>query len=92
VLPTARPEVIYQTVEDGAVLLDTAAEIYFGLNPVGAAIWELLPPASQSLDELCAALERRYPDADPEQLRRDVEELLDDLESNGLVSRPVTTA
>lgn len=36
------PDVLAQAVGDEAVLLDLASEKYFGLNPVGSRIWELL--------------------------------------------------
>ncbi|HRQ79030.1 MAG TPA: PqqD family peptide modification chaperone, partial [Gemmatimonadaceae bacterium] len=71
---------------DGAVLLHTGQEIYFGLNEVGAAIWELLPPVSSSLDEICEKLAERYPDAPRDELRNDVETLLADLLREGLVT------
>ena len=32
-------------VEDGAVLLHAGQEVYYGLNAVGARIWQLLPPS-----------------------------------------------
>ena len=44
-LPTPLPTVIFQRIDDGAVLFAPATEVYFGLNEVGAKIWQLLPPA-----------------------------------------------
>ena len=67
---------MFREVSEGAVLLQMEDEIYFGLNAVGARIWQLLPPASNSLEELCAQLGASYPDAAPDQLRADVSELL----------------
>jgi hypothetical protein len=72
-------------VSDGGVLLDTAAEVYFGLNAVGMRVWQLLPPSCQTLDELCATLAQTYPEVAPEELRRDVTELLAQLEQQGLL-------
>jgi len=70
-LPVANPKVIYKALLDGeAVLFSTEEEVYFGLNEVGARVWELLPPATNSLDELCAALAVQYLDADPAWLTR----------------------
>jgi hypothetical protein len=85
-LPDANPDVIYKPVADGAVLLDTRSEVYFGLNPVGARIWALLPPACTHLDDLCAALSREYPDAAEDTLRADVMELFNDLIAHGLLA------
>ena len=71
-----------------AVLLSPDSEVYFGLNHVGSAIWELLPPATGSLEELCEALAERYPDAPPAVLADDVGRLLADLAREGLVVAP----
>lgn len=84
VLPAHNEAVVFRTVADGAVLLHTEREVYYGLNPVGARIWELLPE-SDDLDQLCVRLGETYPDATSEQLREDVTELLDMLRGNGLV-------
>ena len=84
-LPIANPGVICKSVPDGAVLFSTTDEVYFGLNEVGARVWELLPPATRTLDELCAAVQRHYPDVALGTIRTDVMELLDELASQGLV-------
>lgn len=84
-LPQQSHEVIYKPVSDGGVLLHTATEVYFGLNPVGARVWELLPPASRTLDELCGRIEEDFPGASREVVRRDVSDLLEDLAANALV-------
>ena len=86
-LPVASPAVIYRAVGDGAVLLSATDEVYYGLNRVGARIWELLPPATTSLTELCAALHREYPHVDLPTLRNDAIDLLRDLVANGLAVR-----
>lgn len=86
VLPGPCPAVIFERVADGAVLLHREEEIYFGLNAVAVRIWELLPPASTTLDELCDALALEYPAAEPLELRRDVVTLLEELLANGLLS------
>ena len=88
-LPTADPKVIYRSVAGGAVLLSTAQEVYYGLNTVGAYVWEHLPPVFQTLEQLAAALSAAYPDVPAESLRTDIQELLHDLVANGLVCAPV---
>jgi hypothetical protein len=70
---------VFCEVEDGAVLLSTEAEVYYGLNRVGARIWALLPPASVTLEDLCSTLGSQYPEVDPGALRDDVMALLEDL-------------
>lgn len=84
-LPVPAPAILFHSVPDGAVLLDTRGEVYFGLNGVGARIWRLLPPATRSMDELCAALAAAYPGVPVETLRRDADNLLRALAEAGLV-------
>jgi hypothetical protein len=84
-LPVVNPNVIFRSLPDGAVLFSTKDEVYFGLNPVAARVWELLPQTSGSMDELCATLALEYPEVAADALRRDVEELLRDLAEFGLV-------
>ena len=88
-LPTADPKVIYRGVAGGAVLLSTEQEVYYGLNTVGAYVWEHLPPVFQTLEQLAAALSAAYPDVPAEAIRTDIQELLHDLVANGLVCAPV---
>lgn len=79
---------MFQPVADGAVLLHTEDEIYFGLNAVGARVWQLLPPNCAELDDLCSTLLAAYPDADLTMVKADVSELLTALRANRLVVDP----
>lgn len=84
-LPQPHPAVLFQDVPDGAILLNPEAEIYFGLNSVGARIWQLLPPVCSDLEQICGALSEAYPEVDPGVLKADVEELLAALQQQALV-------
>lgn len=84
-LPTRNPKVIFKALATGAVLYSTEEEVYFGLNPVGVRVWELLPPAHQRLEDLCHAIAADYPDVPEEVIRGDVSELLEELTKLGLV-------
>jgi hypothetical protein len=84
-LPTRNEAVIYRTLSEGAVLFSLTDEVYFGLNPVAAEVWEMLPPAHKSLDSLCAELAARHPDVPAADLRADVIELLTSLQEFGLL-------
>ena len=84
-LPHPSPSAIYKELDEGGVLLSTTDEVYFGVNPVGARIWSLLPPVSQTFGELCSALEQQYPDARAEQIRVDAQEFIEALIASGLV-------
>lgn len=85
-LPTPNPDVIFKSVSDGAVLFHTGQEVYFGLNSVGAKVWELLPPRCRSWEELLRELQTVYPEVEEETLRTDVEELLEELAGHGLLT------
>lgn len=85
-LPQAVADVVFCEVEDGAVLLHAGQEVYYGLNAVGAQIWQLLPPASASFDALVDTLAARYPEVARQTLETDVSALLTDLQANGLVT------
>lgn len=83
-MPKPHPAVIFKPVSEGAVLLHTESEIYFGLNHVGAQIWQKLPEA-QDAEELVSDLCSTYPDVSEDQIRGDVRQLLDELAESGLV-------
>jgi hypothetical protein len=85
VLPTRNPKVIFKALATGAVLYSTEEEVYFGLNSVGVRVWELLPPAHQTLDEIVSVIASEYPDAGTDVIRADVSELIDELTKLGLL-------
>ena len=78
-LPTRNPKVIFKALATGAVLYSTEEEVYFGLNPVGVRVWELLPPAHQTLDEIVRVIASEYTDVGEDVIRADVAELIDEL-------------
>ena len=86
-LPSANPSVIFQKLDDGAVLFTPETELYFGLNAVGALVWDLLPPRTGSLELLCASVAAAYPEVPADTIRMDVEELLEQLVAEGLARR-----
>src|SRR5690606_41346739 len=69
-LPKPDPAAPFQPVPEGAILLHMAQEVYFGLNPDGGEVWQLLPPTCQDLDQPPALLRRRPPDRPARQPRR----------------------
>jgi len=83
-LPIANSSVVFQKLDEGAVLFAPETEVYFGLNDVGALIWELLPPRNHTLEELCESVSARYPEVPLATIRSDVAELLAQLIADGL--------
>lgn len=84
-LPRPRTDVLYHSVDDGGVLFSMGDEVYFGLNGVGAAIWEALAPAGVTRRELLEQLKSRYPDVNAATLAADADELIEVLLKNNLL-------
>lgn len=84
-LPSPHPAVVCRPVAEGAVLLHTETEVYFGLNEVGYRVWDLLSPTCDDVARVCEKLGHDYPEVDPAELVRDVTDLLEALETEGLV-------
>ncbi len=80
-----RPGVFLAEVEYGTALLDEERGEYWNLNPTGALILETLL-AGGTVDEAARALVDEYA-VDLGSAARDVEELLDELCSAGLVEQ-----
>lgn len=76
-------DVLFQEVGGEAVLLDLASEQYFGLNVVGARIWDLLDGHSR-LDRILAQLCEEF-DAEPARIETDLLALAAQLAEAGLV-------
>lgn len=78
-----KDEVLARDVGDETVMLDLAKGAYFGLDPVGARIWQLLV-AGRTLAEICDVMMDEY-DVPRETLERDVLTLADELAAKGLI-------
>jgi hypothetical protein len=75
--------VLYQELEDEVVLLNMANQQYYGLNDVGAQMWKCLIElgnVATAGDRLCNSYE-----VDPTVFRADLEDLVNDLLSAGLL-------
>lgn len=83
-LPQPSSSAIFKPLPEGGVLFSTVTEVYFGVNVIGARIWELLQK-TRRFDELCDLLASEYSDVSRAQIEKDVRKFLDDLVENGLV-------
>lgn len=79
----AATHVLACDVAEEAVLLDTQAGLYFGLDPVGACIWSLLA-AGHSAAEICDRLEADF-DVARDRLEADVDGFIADLAARRLI-------
>jgi hypothetical protein len=79
----AVPNVLFRCVSDEGVLVNLNTEVYLGLNQVGARMWSALNDAG-SVQAAYDTLLQEY-DADPIELRRDLEEFIDQLVAEQLI-------
>ena len=77
------PQVMARTVGDETVIPDLASGTYFGLDPVGARIWELMEEG-KTLSEVCGQMLEEY-EVSRDDLERDVLRLAQELTDQGLV-------
>jgi hypothetical protein len=80
----ASEDVLTRRVGEELVLLNMATEVYFGLDPVGTAMWEALVTHG-SVAAAHAALAPQY-DVEPERLLADLTELAGQLVEKGLLT------
>ncbi len=77
------PDVLFRELDGESVILDLKSERYLGLDPVATRMWQLIT----SCESVAAAYEllvQEY-DAEPAQIRQDMDEFLQKLLSLGLV-------
>ncbi|MGF1477877.1 MAG: PqqD family protein [Cyanophyceae cyanobacterium] len=77
-------EVLIQDVGGESVLLNLASEQYFGLDDVGTRMWTTLVEKTE-VEAAYKTLLAEY-DVEPEQLRRDLQQLIQKLVDHGLLS------
>ena len=76
-------EVLFSELDNEAVLLNVSAGQYFGLDAVGTTMWQVLTSAASAEAAYVELLDRF--DVSAETLRADIECLLQELMSEGLV-------
>ena len=81
---TIPAQVMTRVVGDENVILDLANGTYYGLDPVGARIWQLIGEG-RTLEQICEATLAEY-DATREDIERDVLTLVQKLAERQLVS------
>lgn len=79
-----KEEIIWRVVDDEALLLDTNSGYYFSMNDTATEIWCLLNEG-KSIDDVAATISERY-EIDSSSVKRDVEELIDNLNKEQIAS------
>jgi hypothetical protein len=80
---TVPPSVVTRAVGGEVLLLNADTGRYYTLDPTGARVWALIA-SLETTDRVCDALAAEF-QADPQELRRDVEALVSDLIAQGLL-------
>ena len=75
--------VLFRDLCGEAILLDLDTELYFGLDDVGTRMWSALT-SEASIRAAYEILLAEY-DVDPDRLRRDMEQLIDQLLERHLI-------
>lgn len=77
-------DVVFRELDGEAVLLNLESGVYFGLDPVGTRIWQLVE-AHQALRPVLDALEAEY-DAPLADLESDLVRFVGELTGKGLLT------
>jgi hypothetical protein len=77
-------DVLARELEGESVILNLETERYYGLDQVGTRTWNVITTAS-SLDAAFDVLLAEY-DVDPDTLRTDMANLIEELAANGLLT------
>lgn len=78
------PNVLFRQLDQESVILSLDTELYYGLDAVGTDMWQTLT-SSDSIQVAYDALLGEY-DVTPETLRTDLEQLIDKLVADGLLT------
>ncbi len=81
---TIHTQILARTVGDETVILDLATGTYFGLDPVGARMWQLMGEG-KTLAAICDILLDEY-EVTSAALAGDILRLAEELRAKGLVS------
>lgn len=80
---TVNKDYVYCNVEDEMVLLGMEDGIYYGLNPVGAFIWEQITEP-KTIDQVRDAILDEY-EVEKGECERDLIDLLNELAEKGMI-------
>lgn len=72
------------TLADEVIILGLDDSMYYGLSGTGARVWELLQ-APRTIEEIVVTITSEF-DADRSRVEADLDSLLADLESRGLIA------
>ena len=80
----ANQRVAFTEIDDDVVMMGPENGLFYGVNSVGAEIWNLLQSNALSLSEICEQILQRY-DVDESQCATDVKLFVEDLLNQGML-------
>jgi hypothetical protein len=84
----AHPEVLSSKIDNEAILMSIEAGAYFGLEPVGSKIWELLSKEPATIDKLVVLLMEEY-EVDEKTCIEDLQRFIHDMSAKKLIRQLV---
>lgn len=81
---TPRPELVCQELDGEIVILDMQQEQYFGLNAVGARMWQLMS-AGENTDQIIETIKSEF-EVTEDTIRTDLTALCGQLTDAGLLT------
>jgi Coenzyme PQQ synthesis protein D (PqqD) len=81
---SAVPDQVSGNLGEEAVILHVTKGVYYGLNEVGATVWNLIQQRPRSVREVCDAVAEEFA-VDPDRCEQDVTTLLEKLLDEGLI-------
>ena len=78
------PQVLSSKIDEEVILMSIEADSYFGLDPIGSHIWELLSKQPATINELVELLLAEY-DIDEETCKKDVHFFVEDMSNRNLI-------
>ena len=78
------PQILSSKIDEEVILMSIEADSYFGLDPIGSYIWELLSKQPSTVNELVVLLTEEY-EIDEETCRKDVQIFINDMSTRKLI-------
>jgi hypothetical protein len=78
------PKVLSSKLDEEVILMSIEADSYFGVDPVGSYIWELLAKNPATIEELVIMLMDEY-EVDENTCKNDVEFFISEMSTRNLI-------
>lgn len=78
------PAVVFQHVDDRVMMMNPERAEFVTVSPTGAQVWDALETPGTA-DDIVQRLLPKWPEADPEQMLKDIDAFLVKLEEAGAV-------